>query len=188
MAKHKGKTLYQDQRTSLWMAGGYEGVDNNTIVTLDGFSSLKIMNWLISLTSYFYDSIRDSLGVRSLGEKPIFIAFGFGYDVGQIVKDLPYEKRLVLNAGKPYEQKDNLRYIADLASHSVLYRGYAMYYIPGQKFVLKKLTNPDKPYCDPDSKGKRELNTCEEITIYDTFGFFQQKFTGSVERLPRRSV
>ena len=183
LRKYKGQVIYKDQRTSLWMAGGLQGISNKTAVNLEGFTSEQIMAWLIELPDHFYDEIRDYLGVRRLEEQPVFIAFGFGYDVGQIVKDLPYEKRWELNAGKPYSERKNSRYIADLSSYPVLYKDYAMYYIPGKKFVLYKLADPNNPFFI-NSKGGKEINSCKKITIYDTFGFFQQKFTAALKGFP----
>jgi|HubBroStandDraft_3_1064219.scaffolds.fasta_scaffold1649943_1 hypothetical protein len=85
------------------------------------------MSWLLNLPQLFYGAIKDYTGKRSLDEQPIFISFGFGYDVGQIVKDMPFEKRWELNAGKPWSQRNNQNFISDLRSYPVLYKDYSVY-------------------------------------------------------------
>jgi hypothetical protein len=74
------------------MAGGIKGIDNKTIVNLDGFKSEDIMSYLCDLPQHFDNAIKQ-YGGSATKAQPIFISFGFGYDVGQIVKDMPYEKR-----------------------------------------------------------------------------------------------
>jgi hypothetical protein len=185
--KDKSKTQYQDQRTCLWMAGGVQGIPNkimqlsgHRLTNNKGFTSDEIMEYLVALPRHFYQAIKSYTGSRMLEEQPIFIAFGFGYDVGQIVKDLPFEKRWELNAGKPWSQRDNPNFIADLRAYPVLYKGFALYYIPGKMVTIFKLKDPAKPF----SEGTHELNWRDRICIYDTFGFFQMKFTGALGGFP----
>ena len=92
---------YQDHRTVLWMAGGINGIDNKTIINLAGLKSEDIMSYLCDLPQHFDKAIKQYSGTATKA-KPIFISFGFGYDVGQIVKDIPYEKRYELNEGKAW--------------------------------------------------------------------------------------
>ena len=174
------KTKYQDQRTCLWMAGGVQGIPNKQMVSFTGFTSEEIMGWLVGLPRHFYHAIKQYTGQRSLDTQPIFIAFGFGWDVGQIVKDMPYEKRWELNAGKPWSERKNSNFIVDLRSYPVLYKDFALYYIPGKMITIFRLRNPEKPF----SEGTHEINWRERICIYDTFGFFQQKFTGALAGFP----
>ena len=102
----KANGKYQDHRTVLWMAGGADGIPNKTMVKLDGFKSAEIMSYLCDLPQHFDNAIKQYSGMAT-NAQPIFISFGFGYDVGQIVKDMPFEKRWELNGGKAWSQRDN---------------------------------------------------------------------------------
>ena len=100
--KVKGKTETVekfDQRTILWMAGGADGYENKYIEdkTGAGFTSEQIFDYLLSLS-------REFAARGSNGKQPIFISFGFSYDVGQIVKDFPYEKGWEVHNGKPFSR------------------------------------------------------------------------------------
>ena len=151
----RGKDKYQNQRTCLWMAGGIQGIPNKHMVnTDDGFTSEQIMSWLLELPQHFDQAIKTYTGVRSIDEQAIFVSFGFSYDVGQIVKDLPFEKRWELNAGKPWSQRHNKDFIGDLRAYPVLYKDFALYYIPGKMIVLFRLRDPDKPWTE-NEKGER---------------------------------
>jgi hypothetical protein len=179
----KEHVRYQDQRTCLWMAGGIEGIDNKTIINVDGgFKSEEIMSYLCDLPQHFDRAIKRR-GGRATDAQPIFIAFGFGYDVGQIIKDMSYEKRWELNAGKPWAQRNNPNFIADHRAYPVLYKGYALYYIRGKMITLFRLKDPDKPFIGAGKE--RKLNFIQRICIYDTFGFFQMKFTDALKGFPK---
>jgi hypothetical protein len=96
----EGDHTYQDQRTFLWKAGGVAGVPDQELVNINGLSSKEIFDFLLSLPKKFYKAIG---GIYA----PIFVGFGFGYDVAQMVKDFPYEKAWEVAHGKPFEEKDN---------------------------------------------------------------------------------
>ena len=68
---------------------------------------------VVRATAAFGPTIKTYTGVRSVDEQSIFVSFGFGYDVGQIVKDMPFEKRWELNAGKAWSQRKNYREISE---------------------------------------------------------------------------
>ncbi len=95
VGRGRKKTTYIDQRTCLWMAGGAEGFENRALVNLDGCSSKQIFDFLLSLPRQFASP-------DAKGKAPIFISFGFSYDVGQIVKDFPYEKPWEVQNGRPW--------------------------------------------------------------------------------------
>jgi hypothetical protein len=116
-------------------------------------------------------------------QDPIFISFGFGYDVGQIVKDMSYEKRWELNAGKAWAKRDN-RLPDDLMHCPVLYKGFALTTcIPGKILTIFRLKDPANPFYY-DGKGVKHVSYRQRICIYDTFGFFQMAFTGALEGFP----
>jgi hypothetical protein len=172
---------YQDHRTVLWMAGGLDGIPNKTIVKLDGFKSEDIMDYLCDLPQHFDNAIKQYGGSATLAQ-PIFISFGFSYDVGQIVKDMPYEKRWELNAGKAWSQREN-GLPGDLMHYPVLYKGFALTYIPGKMLTIFRLKDPANPFYY-DGKGVKHVSYRQHICIYDTFGFFQMSFTGALEGFP----
>ena len=72
------KATYIDQRTCLWMAGGADDFVNQTLINLGGSSSEEIFEFLLSLPRKFASP-------DAKGGAPIFISFGFSYDVGQIL-------------------------------------------------------------------------------------------------------
>jgi hypothetical protein len=172
---------YQDHRTVLWMAGGTNGIDNETIVNLNGFKSEEIMSYLCNLPQHFDNAIKQYSGAATMA-KPKFISFGFGYDVAQIVKDMPYEKRYELNAGKAYSNRnDGLP--GDLMHYPVLYKGFALTCIPGKMVTIFRLKDPANPFYY-DGKRVKHVSYSQRICIYDTFGFFQMAFTGALEGFP----
>ena len=103
--KVKGKietTEKFDQRTVLWMAGGAEDYDNVYIEdkTGAGFHSEEIFEHLLSLP-------KEYAAPNASGKQPVFVSFGFSYDVGQLVKDLPYNKGWEIHKGIPFEQRND---------------------------------------------------------------------------------
>jgi hypothetical protein len=120
------------------MAGGVQDLSNKTVINLDGFKSEDIMSYLCDLPQHFDNAIKQYCGGSATKAQPIFISFGFGYDVGQIVKDMPYEKRWELNAGKAWSNRDD-RLPGDLMHYPVLYKGFALTCIPGKMLTLSGL-------------------------------------------------
>jgi hypothetical protein len=49
--------------------------------------------------------------------------------------------------------------------------------------TLFRLKDPDKPFIENNKRG-REVNWKQRICIYDTFGFFQMKFTDALKGFP----
>jgi hypothetical protein len=151
----KENDKYQDHRTVLWMAGGAQGIDNKTMVNLDGFKSEDILSYLCDLPQHFDNAVKQYSGTATKAQ-PIFISFGFGYDVGQIVKDMPYEKRWELNAGKEWSHRDN-GLPGDLMHYPVLYKDFALTYIPGKMLTIYRLKDPANPFY-LDGKGVRHVS------------------------------
>lgn len=118
--------------------------------------------------------------------RPIFISFGFSYDVAQIVKDFPYEKAWELHHGKPYEERDNLDYPQNLR-RVVLWGKYGISYIPRKSVTLFRLRDDSQPFkSKAHGNGERvnAIDAVDRIHIYDTFGFFQERLTGAIEKMP----
>lgn len=166
------KTTYIDQRTCLWMAGGAEGFANRELVNLDGCSSKQIFDFLLSLP-------RQCASPDAKGKAPIFISFGFSYDVGQIVKDFPYEKAWEVQNGRPWSTYGEKGHPRNLR-RPVLWKDYAIHSTPGKSVTLFRLRNPDKPF----RKNSHNLNWIERIEVFDAFGFFQSSLVRAIEDMP----
>ena len=89
-----GETVYRDQRACMAMVGGVEdkGYQNQIRCWPDGASSENLIEFLLEQPRNF--ASKDPKGMR-----PRFIGFGFDYDDGQILKDLPYDKLWELQKG-----------------------------------------------------------------------------------------
>ena len=151
---------YQDHRTVLWMAGGLDRIPNKTMVKLDGLKSEDIMSYLCDLPQHFDNAIKQYSG-NATKAQPIFISYGFGYDVGQIVKDMPFEKRLELNAGKAWSQRDN-GLLGDLMHYPVLYKEFALICIPGKMITMLRLKDPANPFYY-DGKGIKHVSYRQRV-------------------------
>ena len=95
----RGKAEYQPHHSILWMAGGAEGFKDVALRPAPGrqwLSSEEICSFLTSLPKKF-------MKAGSNEPAPGFISFAFGYDVGQIVRDMPYEKAWELMHGLPWK-------------------------------------------------------------------------------------
>ena len=79
VGRGRKKATYIDQRTCLWMAGGADGFINQTLINLDGCSSKQIFEFLLSLPRQFASSDQN-------GKAPIFVSFGFSYDVAKLLR------------------------------------------------------------------------------------------------------
>ena len=177
--KVKGKTETVekfDQRTILWMAGGAAGYENKYIEdkTGAGFTSEQIFDYLLSLS-------REFAARGSNGKQPIFISFGFSYDVGQIVKDFPYEKGWEVHNGKPFAECKNPDYRSS-RNRPVLWKSYAIRCVAGKSITLYGLRNPDKPFKLIKKNGERikQLDWKDRIEILDCFGFFQMSLVAAI--------
>ena len=173
------KATYIDQRTCLWMAGGADGFVNQTLINLGGSSSEQIFEFLLSLPRKFASP-------DTKGGAPIFISFGFSYDVGQIVKDFPYEKAWEIQNGRPfstYGEKDQPRNLR----RPVLWKDYAIHSTPGKSVTLFRLRNPEKPFKYIKKKNgehTKNVDWIERIEIFDCFGFFQSSLVRAIEDMP----
>jgi hypothetical protein len=171
----EGDHTYQDQRTFLWKAGGVAGVSDQELVNINGLSSKEIFDFLLSLPKKFNKAIG---GIYA----PIFVGFGFVYDVAQTVKDFPYDKGWEVKHGKPFEEKDNPDWEENL-SRAVLWGDYAISCIPRKSVTLFRLKDPSNPIRE-DAKGQKTVDWSERIQIYDVYGFFQQRLTGAIADMP----
>lgn len=182
--KDREKIEYFDQRTFLWMAGGAEGFKNQAMaiessaLNLEGFNSEQIFEFLLSLPSKFADR-------EPSGKQPVFISFGFNYDIGQIVKDFSYEKAWQVRNAKPWSKRNDRNYHAD-RNQPILWKQYAIRCVSGKSVTLYRLRDPDKPfkYSFKDGKRKRRLDASDRIEIFDTFGFFQMSLVAAIENCP----
>ena len=82
--KTHGKETRVTQRTCLWMAGGVEGYQDQILEddSGNGLSPVEIFEFLLSLPRKFAST-------DPRAKQPIFVGFGFSYDMAQILADLP---------------------------------------------------------------------------------------------------
>jgi hypothetical protein len=180
-AKGKVDTVEKfDQRTVLWMAGGAVGYDNHWIEdqTGKGFRSEQIFEYLLSLPKKY-------AAPTATGKQPIFVSFGFSYDVGQLVKDFPYDKAWEIHNGKPFHERSNSK-VRSSRNRVTLWKGYAIRCVVGKSVVLYRLRNPDKPFKYTTRKSilVKILDWIEKIEIFDCFGFFQMSLVAAIRDTP----
>jgi hypothetical protein len=175
----KQKTI-QRQRTVLWMAGGAEGFQDQILADPATLDRERIWQWLLTLPRQF-------AGKNADDKAPIFVGFGFNYDVGQLIVGMPYKKAWELNRGVPWDKRDDPDY-PESRRRWVLVGDYAISHIPHKSVVLGKLRNPAKPIVWKVNKktGERtkHVDISERIEIYDTRGFFQSNLITAIKNYP----
>ncbi len=168
--KGREESTYYDHRTFLWMAGGAEGFENQAYDDPHGCQSADIFEFLLSLPRKFASGPG--------GKQPVFISFGFGYDVGQIVKDFPYEKGWQVHNAKPWDKRPDPKYRSN-RNAPILWKNYAIRYVSSKSVTLYRLRDPDRPF-----KKGHKLDHKEKIEIFDCYGFFQSSLVAAIENTP----
>jgi hypothetical protein len=174
-----GKSVYFRQRTCLWMAGGVEGFEDAILYSADGLRSERIFEFLCSLPRKFSSSDRRA-------KQPIFVGFGFGYDIAQILAGLPKQELWEVRKGKPWVKRDDPTWRSNYEGW-VLWRSYAVAVLPGKKIKICKLRDPNRPFkwrLDKDGEARRTVDWIERIVIYDAIGFFQASLVNAIEKTP----
>lgn len=178
--KGKNRRVIQRQRTVLWMAGGAEGFEDQTLADPMTLDRERIWKWLLTLPRLF-------AGKNASDPAPIFVGFGFNYDVGQLVAGMSYKKAWELHTGVPWDMRDNDDF-PESFRRWVLVGDYAISHIPHKSVVLCKLRNPEKPFRWSEKKktGERRkaVDWIERIEIYDTRGFFQSNLITAIRNFP----
>jgi hypothetical protein len=147
----RGAAEYQPHRSILWMAGGAEGFKDVELRPAPGrqwLSSEEICSLLTSLPKNF-------MKAGSNEPAPVFISFASGYDVGQIVRDMPYEKAWELMHGLPWKAKWSLvdgkwrrkqRPTSEPNfNRSVYWKGFTLSYRPRKSITIARLKDRDNP-------------------------------------------
>ena len=163
---------FQPHKTFLWGAGDKDGA-TDWLFHGRPLGSVEICDWLLSLPKLFGPSI--------------FISFAFGYDVAQIIAELPFEKAWELQRNATPDQPKR-----KLGSRHVVFWGeYGFQFLKGKSFKLFRLPkgNPfikvrrlDK--ASGEWREERRLKPCPSIMIYDVFGFFQSSFLNALKTFP----
>jgi hypothetical protein len=171
----RGKEIRIFQRTSLWMAGGAEGYENQVLDDENGLSSARIFEWLLSQPRKF--ASRDPHGLQ-----PIFAAFGASYDQAQILADLPNSKLWEFHTRKKWWRRE--RGLPDEARQQsvVLWGQYAVSGKPRKNIVLYRLRNPARWW--KLANGRKTVDWIERIEIFDVVGFFQSSLLKAIETFP----
>jgi hypothetical protein len=178
----KKRSVRQKQRTVLWMAGGAEGFEDQILAdpeTLEGKRE-RIWEYLLSLPRSF-------AGANASDPAPIFVGFGFNYDVGQLVAGMPYKKAWELCNGVPWDMRNDEDFPESLRRWTSM-GDYAISHIPRKSVALCKLRNPSKPFRYSLNKEtgerRRAVDWVERIEIYDVHGFFQSSLLKAIEKFP----
>ena len=180
--KNKGRdTIYQKQHTVLWMAGGVEGFEDQILARPDGCGREEIWEFLLSLPRKFASK-------NPSDPEPIFVGFGFDYDLGQLAVGISYKKGWELYTGVPWKHRHNENYIPS-SRHITLIGNYAISQIPHKSVTLYRLRDPSKPYKYVKDKETGEprydgVDWNEKIQIYDTRGFFQSNLITAIKNFP----
>ena len=83
------------------MAGGAEGFEDQILADPATLDRVRIWEWLLTLPRLF-------AGTNAADKAPIFVGFGFNYDVGQLIVGMPYKKAWELNRGVPWDKRDEI--------------------------------------------------------------------------------
>jgi hypothetical protein len=161
------------------MAGGVEGFEDAILYSADGLRSERIFEFLCSLPRKFSCS-------DPRARQPIFVGFGFGYDMAQIIAGLPKRELWEVRKGKPWAKRDDPTWRANYEGW-VLWRGYAVAVLPGKKIKICKLRDPNRPFkwrLDKNGETRRTVDWIERIVIYDAFGFFGASLVNAIGKMP----
>ena len=196
----RGDAEYQPHHSILWMAGGAEGFKDVELRPAPGrqwLSSEEICSFLTSLPKKF-------MKAGSNEPAPGFISFAFGYDVGQIVRDMPYEKAWELMHGLPWKAAWSLvdgkwrrkeRPTSEPNfNRSVYWKGFTLSYRPRKSITIARLKDRNNPSRPVKRKGadhvslETQFEPGTRIQIYDTFHFFQMSFLKALSGSPKTSL
>lgn len=178
--KGRHKRIIQKQRTVLWMAGGADGFEDQILADPNTLDRERIWRWMLTLPRLF-------AGPNASDAAPIFVGFGFNYDVGQLVAGMTYRKAWELHNGLPWDKRDDEDF-PESFRRWVLVGDYAISHIPRKSVVLCKLRNPDKPFrWNIDKKTgekRRAVDWIERIEVFDVHGFFQSSLLKAIGNFP----
>ena len=196
----RGAAEYQPHHSILWMAGGAQGFKDVELRPAPGrqwLSSEEICSFLTSLPRKF-------MKAGSNEPAPSFISFAFGYDVGQIVRDMPYEKAWELMHGLPWKAAWSLvdgkwrrkqRPTSEPNfNRSVYWKGFTLSYRPRKSITIARLKDRNNPSRPVKRKGadhvslETQFEPGTRIQIYDTFHFFQMSFLKALAGMPEDIV
>jgi DNA polymerase type B, organellar and viral len=177
-----GETVYRDQRACTAKVGGVEdkGYKDQIRRWPDGASSENLIEALLEQPRIF--ASKDPKGMR-----PRFIGFGFDYDDGQILKDLPYDKLWELQKGVRWKDRHNPN-ARSRRGQWTPWRDKAVSVIPGKSIKFARLRDRSAPWkwrVQKDGSLKRYLDYVEKIEIEDAFGFFQKGLVEAIKSMPK---
>ena len=181
----KQNPRYQQHRAIQLSAGGADGYEDVHRQNVNGFKSEEICEILTSLPAAFVDP-RKGPDARA----PIFVSYAFGYDIGQIVRDMPYEKAWELLHGKPWDRRDDATCEANF-NRWVWWRGYALSYMPRKSITIARLKDREKPGRHVKRPGndwvstETEIISSSRIEIVDAFSYWGTRFVDALNDMPR---
>jgi CRISPR associated protein Cas1 len=166
-----GVARYREHHSFLWAAGNDDKlVSLVSPVPVRGplgrdqvpLSSLEIMDWLCSLPAQFPKFAK-------------FISFGFGYDVTQLVKGLPFDVAREIQHKKPFAERTypSDRQRPPSLNHIAIWKTkrsdgtpvvFGINYLKGKWIKIGRMADPDKLF---KRSKKREYDYEGYFTIFD---------------------
>lgn len=170
---HKGGKKLSAFKRGAFIA--YDGEGINTGKPINGTQYHKYIYLANSLGGEIYD--RDGLQTKSCfnflldtakaNPNRIHVIFGGSYDVNNMFRDIPRKK---------------LEEITDKnRENPVIWAGYAIKYTPRKSLFLARYKTGGKFFIKLPN-GKNEPNYDISLTLWDTIGFFQDNFIGTIEK------
>lgn len=158
--------------TFLWGAAADDGRPPNWLKRPDTaglnkrpLGTKETFDWLLSLPEHFGPAW--------------FVMFASGYDMCQLLKNLPWGKAYQLFKRETLPDANGVT--RKIERGIVLWDEYAISWFPGKFFNLWLLKDPQSPY---DGEGR--LQSEKHIRIHDVFGFFQTGFTKIASDMAKR--
>jgi hypothetical protein len=181
----KQNARYQQHRAIQVSAGGAAGYKDVHRQNVNGFTGEEICEILTSLPAEFVDPRKGSEARAA-----IFVSYAFGYDIGQIVRDMPYEDAWELLHGIPWDRRNDPKCEANF-NRWVWWRHYALSYMPRKSITVARLKNPEKPGRHIKRTGNDWVSTETEIIpssrieIFDVFSYWGTRFVEALKDMPR---
>jgi hypothetical protein len=132
-----------------------------------------ILDWLLSLPGE-YDRVKIN---RKEQEGAIFLMFGSGYDITQILA------RTSLRCAHNVVKKADYDNPGEEMTAPELWGEYAFSYLKGKWFDIWKLRDHSQPF-----HGNGDLDAIAHIKIFDVFGYFQKPFADVVDDMVKREM
>lgn len=110
--------------------------------------------------------------ICNLPKGPIYVGFSFGYDTGQILRDMLRDL--------PHEYIDKLFAEQETFRQPIYYGDFAIDYLPRNYLRVWRAKRKTLSFLDQTINHESTIKDSSR-TIYETFGFFQQSFLSALQ-------